>query len=188
MAILIDIPPLSADEAHALLATSSEHTTTGLRNRALVVLLWRVGLRPGEALTVRAADVDGETGVITLPSRQAGIDRLAARVIAAWAHRRTELGLNSDGPFISTLAGNPLSQAYVRELLPRLAERAGLTVRVHAMGLRYACAAEMGQEGLLTEVIQAQLGVEPQSAIGRYLPRADLAEMVRAMQARPIPA
>jgi len=56
------------------------------------------------------------------------------------------------------------------------------------MGLRYACAAEMGHEGLLTEVIQAQLGVEPQSAIGRYLPRADLAEMVRAMQARPIPA
>ena len=188
MAILIDTPPLSADEAHALLATSSEHTTTGLRNRALVVLLWRVGLRPGEALTVRAAEVDGANGVITLPSRQAGLDRLAARVIVAWTHRRAELGLNSDGPFISTLAGNPLSQAYVRELLPRLAERAGLTVRVHAMGLRYACAAEMGQEGILSEVIQAQLGVHPASAIGRYLPRADLAEMVRAMQARPIPA
>ncbi len=187
MAILIDAPPLSAEEGWALLATSSENTSTGLRNRALVVLLWRVGLRPGEALTVRAADVDGETGVITLPSRQAGIDRLAARVIVAWTHRRAELGLNSDGPFISTPAGKPLSQAYVRELLPRLAERAGLTVRVHAMGLRYACAAEMGQEGLLTEVIQAQLGVQPQSTIGRYLPHADLAEMVQAMQARPIP-
>ena len=188
MAILIDTPPLSAGDAHALFATSSEHTSTGLRNRALVALLWRVGLRPGEALTIRAAGVDGENGVITLPSRQAGIDRLAARVIVAWTHRRAEPGLNGEGPFISTLAGNPLSQAYVRELLPRLAARAGLTVRVHAMGLRYACAAEMGQEGLLTEIIQAQLGVQPQSAIGRFLPRADLAEMVRAMQARPIPA
>jgi len=187
MAISIESSPISAEDARALLNASSGRTSTGLRNRALVALLWRVGLRPGEALAVGVADIDGVEGVITLPSRQAGIDRLAARVIVAWTHRRAELGLDGRGPFISTLAGKPLSQAYVRELLPRLAERAEIAVRIHAMGLRYACAVEMGREGFPAEVIQAQLGVHPQSAIGRYLPTADIAEMVRAMQVRPIP-
>lgn len=187
MAISIESSPISAEDAHALLTASSERTSAGLRNRALVALLWRVGLRPGEALAVGVTDIDGEEGVITLPSRQAGIDRLAARVIVAWNRRRAELALDGGGPFISTLAGKPLSQAYVRELLPRLAERADITVRIHAMGLRYACAVEMGREGIQAEVIQAQLGVHPTTAIGRYLPRADLAEMVRAMQARPVP-
>jgi len=187
MAISIESSPISAEDAHALLSASSERTSTGLRNRALIALLWRVGLRPGEALSVGVADIDADEGVITLPSRQAGIDRLATRAFVVWNRRRAELGLDGGGPFISTLAGKPLSQAYVRELLPRLAERAEIAVRIHAMGLRHACAVEMGREGIQAEVIQAQLGVHPESAIGQYLPRADLAEAGWAMQARPIP-
>ena len=177
MAIAVDTPPRCAESARALPATSSSHTSGGLPNRALVTLLWRVGLRSGEALTVGAPDVDGESGVITLPSRPAGIDRLAARVIVGWTQRRAGLGRSTDGPFISMLAGSPLGQAYIRELPSRLAERAGRTLRVRPIG----------RGGLLTEVSQPRRGDHPQSATGRCLPRANLAEMVRALQARPIP-
>jgi site-specific recombinase XerD len=97
------------------------------------------------------------------------------------------MDLGSDGPLISTLRAKPLSQAYVRELLPRLAERAGLERRVHAMGLRYACAAEMAGEGIPTEIIEAQLGVRPQSSVARYLPMPDDEDVVAAMVARPAP-
>ena len=114
-----------------------------------------------------------------------GVDPVADAEIRAWLDRRTELGLPGDGPFISTLRGKPLSQAYVRELLPRLAERAGLSTRVHAMGLRYACAAEMAAEGVPTEVIETQLGIRPQSSVARYLPQPDTAEVVAAMRRRP---
>jgi site-specific recombinase XerD len=79
----------------------------------------------------------------------------------------------------------PLSQAYVRELLPRLADRAGLSTRVHAMGLRYACAAELAGEGVPTEVIEAQLGIRPQSSVARYLPQPDIDEVVSVMRGRP---
>ncbi|MFM8827822.1 MAG: tyrosine-type recombinase/integrase [Actinomycetota bacterium] len=187
MAVTVQNPPISASEALALLGTSSEQTTTGRRNRALIALLWRAGLRPGEALALTPGDVDLDGRTLTVGDRVAGLDDLAAAELAGWANRRAESGLGGDGPFISTLQGKPLSQAYVRELLPRLGSRAGLEGRVHAMGLRYACAAEMAGEGIPTEVIESQLGIRPQSSVARYLPIPDDADVVAAMAARPIP-
>ena len=184
MTITVQTPPVSAEEARVLLTASSDRTSTGLRNRALIALLWRVGLRPGEALALATGDIRLDDGVLTVADRSAGVDGVASSEIAAWQERRGELDLPGDGPFISTLRGKPLSQAYVRELLPRLAERAGLTTRVHAMGLRYACAAEMAVEGIPTEVIEAQLGIRPQSSVARYLPQPDTDEIVAAMRGR----
>lgn len=180
-------PPVTPLEALRLLNTCSAHTSTGLRNRALVALLWRVGLRPGEALSIGLADIDLIAGKITVGDRTAGLDNLATHEIAAWAGRRKDLELDRGGPFISTLRGKSLSQAYVRELLPRLAERAGLLTRVYAMGLRYACAAELAREGVLTDVIEAQLGIRPQSSVARYLPQPDVSDVVVAMRQRLLP-
>lgn len=186
MAVTVQSPPVSPVEALTLLEASSDRTSTGRRNRALIALLWRVGLRPGEALSITTADVDLDRRCVRVADRVAGLDDLALREVSAWVERRTETDL-SDGPFISTLRGKPLSQAYVRELLPRLAERAGLDRRVHAMGLRYACAAEMAGEGIATEVIESQLGIRPQSSVARYLPMPDDSDVIAAMSGRVAP-
>lgn len=185
MTITVQAPPVSAAEARVLLDASSDRTSTGLRNRALIALLWRVGVRPGEALALGVSGIMLDQGILQVGDREVGVDSVADGEIRAWLDRRSELGLAHDGPFISTLRGKPLSQAYVRELLPRLADRAGLSTRVHAMGLRYACAAEMAGEGVPTEVIEAQLGIRPQSSVARYLPQPDTAEIVAAMRRRP---
>ena len=187
MAVTVQNPPISAAEALALLGASSEQTSTGRRNRALIALLWRAGLRPGEALALTPADVDIPGRSLRVGDRVAGLDDLAVEEITRWLERRAESGLADDGPFIPPLQGKPLSQAYVRELLPRLGARAGLDGRVHAMGLRYACAAEMAGEGVPTEVIESQLGIRPQSSVARYLPIPDDADVVAAMTARPVP-
>ncbi len=187
MAVTLHDPPVTPREALCLLNTCSARTSTGLRNRALVALLWRVGLRPGEALSIGMADLDLIAGTVTVGDRTAGLDNLATREIAAWAGRREDLEIDDGGPFISTLRGKPLSQAYVRELLPRLAEGAGLLTRVYAMGLRYACAAELAREGVLTDVIETQLGIRSQSSVARYLPQPDLCDVVAAMRHRPLP-
>lgn len=187
MAVTVQNPPISAAEALALLGASSEQTSTGRRNRALIALLWRAGLRPGEALALTPADVDLDGRSLRVADRMVGLDDLAVVEVGRWVERRAESRLGDDGPFISTLQGKPLSQAYVRELLPRLGARAGLDGRVHAMGLRYACAAEMAGEGVPTEVIESQLGIRPQSSVARYLPIPDDSDVVAAMVARPMP-
>ena len=187
MAVTVQNPPITAPEALALLGASSEQTSTGRRNRALIALLWRAGLRPGEALALTPRDIDLDARSLAVGDRVAGIDDLAVVEIGRWLDRRAEAGLAEDGPFVSTLQGKPLSQAYVRELLPRLASKAGLDGRVHAMGLRYACAAEMAGEGIATEIIESQLGIRPQSSVARYLPIPDDADVIAAMSTRPAP-
>lgn len=196
------LPPelVTADDVRALLAACSTTAPTGLRNRALVVALYRAGLRLDEALTITAADVDLDGGVIRIRpggpavslgstagtgrDRIAGIDHGGLAIIEAWLAARAALGLAEGSPLFCTLSGGPLQPAYVRQLLPRLAEKAGLAKRVHAQGLRYSHAVELAAEGLPAEVIQAQLGHESLASTGRYLRRVPPRDRIGALQRR----
>jgi len=108
-------------------------------------------------------------------ARAAGIDAAALAIVGEWLTARRALGIDDDGPLFCTLSGGPLQPAYVRQLLPRLADKAGIRKRVHAQGLRYTHAAELAAEGLPAEVIQAQLGHESLASTDRYLRRVSLA-------------
>ena len=196
------LPPelITADDVRALLAVCSTTAPTGLRNRALVVALYRAGLRLDEALTINPADVDLDGGVIRIQpgswgvppgstagggrDRIAGIDHSGLAIIEAWVTARASLNLADGSPLFCTLSGGPLQPAYVRQLLPRLAEKAGLAKRVHAQGLRYSHAVELAAEGLPAEVIQAQLGHESLASTGRYLRRVPPRDRIGALQRR----
>lgn len=206
------LPPelVTADDVRALLAACSTTAPTGLRNRALVVALYRAGLRLDEALTITPADVDLDAGVIRIRpggsgvppaspggsgappasaagggrDRIAGIDHGGLAIIEAWLAARATLGLAEGTPLFCTLSGGPLQPAYVRQLLPRLAEKAGLAKRVHAQGLRYSHAVELAAEGLPAEVIQAQLGHDSLASTGRYLRRVPPRDRIGALQRR----
>jgi site-specific recombinase XerD len=186
------LPPelVTADDVRALLAACSTTAPTGLRNRALVVALYRAGLRLDEALTITPTDVDLDGGVIRIRQpaggrdRIAGIDHGALAIIEAWLAARATLGLPEGSPLFCTLSGGPLQPAYVRQLLPRLADKAGLGKRVHAQGLRYSHAVELAAEGLPAEVIQAQLGHESLASTGRYLRRRAAPDRIGALQRR----
>src|SRR5262249_4758774 len=56
--------PLTADEIAALLKACSARSTTGLRHRALIVLLWRGQLRVSEALGLVPKDLDQQAGTV----------------------------------------------------------------------------------------------------------------------------
>lgn len=174
-----DEPPLSnelltPEEAAALVAASSGRAPTGLRNRALVAVMYRSGLRPGEALALHPGDVDLASGTIVVPPRKGGqprltgVDETTREMIRSWLARRAERGIGHDRPLFCTLAGEPLKAAYVRELLPRLARRAEIGKRVHPLALRYANAAELAEEGMPASMIDRHLGVAPVGGARRY--------------------
>ena len=186
------LPPelLTPEDVRALLGACSAKAPTGVRNRALVVTLYRAGLRLDEALTLLPADVDTAAGVIHVGrrtgvhAREAGIDRGALGVVRLWLRARASLGLGAESPLFCTLSGGPIHPAYVRQLLPRLAEKAGIHKRVHAQGLRYSHAAELAAEGMPAELIQAQLGHESLASTDRYLRRMSHEERLNAVQRR----
>ncbi len=181
---------LTHDEARALIRSASNRAPTGIRNRALIATMYRVGLRPGEALALRVADVDPDAGVVCVPARKGGVGRVTGldaqtvELIQRWRVRRERIGLSDDGQLFCTLAGDELKAAYVRELLPRLARRAAVTKRVHPLGLRYACAAEMSAEGMSTALIEAHLGVAASGSARRYLVQYTSEEVIAAVRAR----
>jgi len=102
---------LTPDEVWALIAQCSETTSLGIRHRALITLLYRTGLRAGEALALRVKDIDLRAGSVTVlrgkggRRRTVGIDPGAFRVIEAWIERRRELDLPVDAPLFCTLRG-----------------------------------------------------------------------------------
>ena len=180
------LPPelLTPDEVRALLQACSSSSATGVRNRALLVTLYRAGLRLDEALALLPADVDAEEGLLRVGSRVAGIDTGALIIIGKWREARAALMLPLSSPLFCTLSGGYLQPAYVRQLLPRLAEKAGIRKRVHASGLRYTHAAELAAEGLPAELISAQLGHESLASTDRFLRRISPKDRVGALHRR----
>lgn len=160
------LPPevLTPSEVRGLLEACGEATWTARRNRALLVLLYRSGLRLGEALALRPCDIDFERGAVRVlrgkggRARTSGIDPGGAGAVRAWADERAGLGHRAGGPLFCTASGRAVTQAYVRRLLPDLARRAGIAKRVHAHGLRHTHAAELRAEGVDVAVIRRQLG------------------------------
>jgi site-specific recombinase XerD len=181
---------LTRDEARQLIRGASNRAPTGIRNRALIAMMYRVGLRPGEALALRVDDIDLDQGVVRIPARKGGagrvtgIDGQTLELVQRWLARRERLGVANDDYLLCTLAGEELKAAYVRELLPRLARRAGIAKRVHPLGLRYACAAEMSAEGLSTALIETHLGVAVSGSARRYLVQYTPEEVIAAVRAR----
>jgi hypothetical protein len=131
----------------ALIKACSNRTSTGVRNRALIVLLYRAGCRVSEALRLLPKDLDRAAGTATVlrgkggKRRTIGLDPGAFAVVERWLDVRTKLGISSRALVICTLKGKPVASAYVRALMPRLACRAGIEKRVHAHGLRHTHAA-----------------------------------------------
>ena len=58
--------PLTSDEVKRLLRACSQRASSGLRNRALLAVLWRTGLRIGEALALFPKDLDVQGGTLVV--------------------------------------------------------------------------------------------------------------------------
>ncbi len=87
-------------------------------------------------------------------------------------------------PIFCTLQGGRIDSSYVRRLLPRLAQKAGIERRVHAHGLRHTYAAELAREGTAINVIRDALGHTSLAVTDRYLRDVAPTHVIDTMRAR----
>lgn len=167
--------PLSQDEVKLLLSACSKRAPTGIRDRALIVVLWRAQLRISEALALKVADFDPVAAQLRVlkgkgkKSRVVILDDQSAAELALWLKTRSELGFNGHRPIFCTLQGGPVNAAQIRAMLKRRAKKVGITKRVHAHGLRHTGASEMVAEGVPLLDIQEQLGHSSAATTNKYL-------------------
>ena len=167
----------------------------GLRLRAMIVVLWRGGLRIQEALDLTESDLDARRGSILVRAgkgnkrREVGMDPWAwSDHLAPWVACRTQLPL---GPLFCVIdgatRGRPWSATAVRAELRRYALAAGVRRRFAPHQLRHAHAVELAREGVPLPVIQRQLGHSYVSTTSVYLQGINTEEIISAIHARRAP-
>src|SRR3954452_6805368 len=146
-----DPPPVEEIIAVMRRAGASAH---GLRTRALIVLLWRAGLRISEALALAESDLDRTRGAVLVrhgkggKRREVGMDPWAWDHLTPWLERRPELPVGAllciiTGP----TAARPWSGAAARNTLRHLAADAGVRRRFAPHQLRAAHRVGMARAG-----------------------------------------
>lgn len=168
--------------------------SAGIRNRALIILLWRAGLRTQEALDLELRDIDRVQGTITVRHgkgnrrRVVGIDPPAFAVLERWLELRARFGVPRGAKIFCTFTkgntGRPLRGSCWRETITHLGRKAGIEKRVHSHGLRHTHAVELMREGIPLLLISRQLGHSSLATTQRYLDHLEPGELVSVIQAR----
>lgn len=157
--------------------------------------MWRGGLRVGEALALRAVDVDLAAGELRVlhgkgdRSRTVGVDPTAAALLEDWMDERSKWPRPRSGPLFCTFTvgngeGGPVSGSYVRAALARSAARAGIEKAVRPHGLRHTCAVELAREGVPVHVIRRMLGHSSLATTSRYIDHVAASDVVEVMRSR----
>ena len=185
---------LTPEEVSALLSKCSMRAPTGIRNRALITLLYRSGLRISEVLALKPSDVNMKAHSIrvldtkTGTAQTRGFHPSAADALARWIDKRKELGLNHNGnKLFCTLDGSPVYAQYVRLMLQRLAVKSGIEKAVRPHGLRHTYAVELEQAGVPVTVISKLLGHSSIAITSRYLDHLTNGHAVSVLEATELP-
>jgi site-specific recombinase XerD len=163
----------------------------GWRVRAMIVVLWRGGLRIHEALALAEHDLDPGRGSLLVRNgkggkrREVGMDEWGWEQLRPWLAARAGLPAGPlfciiDGP----TRGRPRASAGVRRELRRLAARAGVGRRFAPHQLRHAHALELAREGVPLNIIQRQLGHTNLGTTSIYLQGIDPEEIIAAVRTR----
>jgi integrase/recombinase XerD len=143
---------LSGGQVEALIEGCDTDTAVGVRDRALLVMLARLGLRTAEAAALRLEDVDWRSGQILIRGKGSRVERLplpqAVGEALAEYLTTTRPRCASRSVFL-TVRGRPprpLTAMAVRQIVARACTRAGLP-RLGAHRLRHTLASDLLRAG-----------------------------------------
>jgi integrase/recombinase XerD len=156
---------LTLDQVEALLAVPDVATRRGLRNRAVLELLFATGMRREELARLRPDDLRPD-GTVLIEAGKGGRDRLvplgaaAAHWVARYAREvRPHWRPDPDIPVLFlTPRRAPMGLPMLTNTVREYAHQAGITVRGGCHLLRHTCATLMLANGADVRVVQELLG------------------------------
>ena len=184
---------LSRDAVTALVEGPDTASTDGIRDRALLEVLYATGMRASECLGLRIEDVNLTAGYVicTGKGRKQRLVPLGAEAIAwvrAYLERaRPEHTRRRDGGRLFVSArGRALSRQSLWAIVRRVGAAAGLQRRVSPHMLRHSFASHLLEGGADLRAVQAMLGHADiaTTKIYTHLPSAALKQMYRDFHPR----
>jgi integrase/recombinase XerD len=156
---------LSHAEIRALLAAPDRTRPTGLRNAAMLELLYAAGLRVSELIALEVMALNMDAGFVR-PFGKGGkervvpVGRTALRVLRAYLEtaRPQLLKTATSGYLFVARRGRPLSRQGFWKLLKQYAVQAGIRTPVSPHTLRHSFASHLLEGGADLRVVQIMLG------------------------------
>ncbi|MGE0227417.1 MAG: tyrosine recombinase XerC [Dehalococcoidia bacterium] len=155
---------LTEEETSALLDAPPGDTARGLRDRALLELLYGAGLRVSEAARIDLADLDLVNRQVRVTgkgekTRICLFGQPALRALAAYLERaRPELVTGAQPALFIGREGRRLAVRSIQALVRRYGTQAAIAQRVHPHLLRHSFATHMIEGSADLRVVQALLG------------------------------
>ena len=157
---------LTVGQVEALLAAPDESTPLGLRDRALLELLYGTGARISEAVGLDVDELDRDAGLVRLDGK-GGKQRIVP--VGSYARRAVEAYLVRGRPALAAAGrgtpalllnarGGRLSRQSAWTVLRSAAARAGVTADVSPHTLRHSFATHLLDGGADVRVVQELLG------------------------------
>lgn len=153
---------LVSTEVERLIAATKDSRNEA-RDRCLLLLMYRHGLRVSEACGLRLSQVDVESRVLHVARLKKGLSTThplrmdEIRIIKAWMVVRAKLKPDGDAFFISERR-QPLSRKTAWVAIRSYGQKAGLPLAAHPHMLRHACGFALADQGADTRLIQDYLG------------------------------
>jgi integrase/recombinase XerC len=164
---------LSLDEVDRLLATPAADAHAGVRDRAILELLYSSGLRVSELTGLDWTDVDGQAETVRVlgkgrKERIVPVGRPALRALDAYRRACAERGWPvARGPVFRNLRGGRLTSRSVARAMERYVAASG-TTKATPHALRHTFATHLLGGGADLRAIQELLGHASLSTTQRY--------------------
>ncbi|MDQ3159766.1 MAG: site-specific tyrosine recombinase XerC [Pseudomonadota bacterium] len=158
--------PLEAHEVEAVLAQPDVDDVQGLRDRAVLELLYSTGLRRAEATHLDLFDIESLRGIVRVRQGKGRKDRVVpiGERALAWLQRyldasRPELAADTqEHALFLNRFGQRFHNAGLGHLVRRYIEAAGITKKGACHLFRHAMATQMLENGADVRFIQEMLG------------------------------
>ena len=156
---------LSVEEVEAVLDSVNTSTWSGLRDRAILEVLYGCGLRVGEVTTLKISDLflgEGFVRVIGKGNKQriVPIGEIATSAVNAYLSERIAPQEGYDDVLFLNKYGKPLSRISVFNMVKTQAMLAGIHNEISPHTFRHSFATHLIENGADLRVVQEMLGHE----------------------------
>jgi integrase/recombinase XerD len=171
------LEPFTREEFRTILCQYHRNSPSTIRDKAIVVFLYRGSARIGATLRMMPDDIDWNRNIVRIykdkggKTRTIALDERAMKYLRKWNEARTKLGLGNDAPFFCTCktpAGH-VDPSWVLHIFKQRCREAGITRPVTLHLLRHTGASELLEEGFDIATISRVLGHSSIQTTYRYL-------------------
>lgn len=165
---------LNDNELDKLFEVTSENNPVNQRDTLILELLYATGLRVSELVNIKIKDIDINEKIIKVLGKGS-----KERIVLYNNHTRDalkkylddgyhELNKKNSGYLILNKNGDKLSDRYVRNIINKLVNKAGLNIKISPHTLRHTFATDMLEEGADLVTVKELLGHESLNTTSIY--------------------